>query len=156
MARQNETSNLLVQNAELLIEQLGTWFWPTVLIGAAIVAVNLVQLSQSGTYTIAELGVATIAVVSGLAFLKASWIFTFYPMLYRRRFEGSSLIVALLVTVLLINTLGATSYLAIPRLEGFPVAELPWLLAGAYVFVSLFLWANFRLVNWLFGSRVDA
>jgi len=145
--------NALTRNAVLLLEQLGAWFWPTLLVGGAIVVFDLMQLPSQDHYTVIELVAAAFGILTGLAFLKTAWIFTFYPLIYKKQFEGSFFIIALLVTALLLNSLGILSLLALSRIEHFPAKELPWMLAGVYVVISIFLWANFHVVHWLYAPK---
>ena len=132
----------------LLFKQLAAGGFFTLIVITVLGGVNAFYLANHD-FTANEIVIALIGIITAIAFLKAAFIFAFYRILYRAPFEGSFFIIALLVTSLLIVALWAVSQLASVRIDGFPHAELPWLLMGVYVLISLVLFLVFRISQWV-------
>ena len=152
--RQTEPVTGWSSGLRFLWRLLSAWWWPTLILGTAYIALSDYGYYQQYKLNSFEIGIATVGTISLVAFLKASWLLSFYPLVCRARFNGSFLFMAALVTALLMIAL--ISLACVGALQGaeFPHVELPWLFAGTYVFFTFALWLGFMFSDRVLGNKL--
>ena len=140
------------QHVGLLQMQLAKSSLLTLAVTIAMAGLTAGYLLGRDEFDNTEIAVAVLGTVAIVIFLKVTIMFSIYRILHELPFEGSFLVIAFLVSLLLVLALGAVSYLAYSRVTGFPTSELPMLLAVVYVVVSFFLFGMFRFAHWIFAK----
>jgi hypothetical protein len=133
---------------------LSAWWWPTIILGAAYIALSDYAYWQQYNLDFIEIIIATLGTLAALGFLKSAWLLMAYTLACRARFKGSLLLMAALVDVLLVVALASVAGVGALHGAEFPRAGLPWLLACAYVFFTLALWIGFTFAHRVFARLV--
>lgn len=141
--RQTEPVTSWASGIRFLWKLLSAWWWPTVILGGLYIALSVYGYYLQYGLTPIEMVIATIGTLSAVAFLKTAWLLMTYPLVCRAKFEGSLLFMTALVTTFLVIALMSVAGVAALRGADMPHAELPWLFAGAYLFVTITLWLLF-------------
>jgi hypothetical protein len=113
-----------------------------------------VAIQRNNEFSTLEVTISVVAVMLAVLFLKTALMFFAFRIFNDQRFDGSFLLVAILLTPILILALLLGASVAGPHIDGFPSEELPILLVGLYVIVVVFLFAAFRASHWILGSII--
>jgi hypothetical protein len=119
--------------------------WPiaTGIIGSILVGLSVYSTRQDYQLNPAETAAAALGYLAAWSFLKASWLATFYRVVFGKKFEGSCFKLAALINLLLVISELTIAYVGYSRSFAFPFEQLPFILALFYVCFTLFFWLAF-------------
>lgn len=140
-------------NFDLVIAEIERWPVATFLVATAAAAATSIAAIEF-RYSTFDFAAVFVGYFIGTLGGKAVWLLIFYPLVYRARFQGSSLVAMFIAMIPVFAFYAAALYsIAIETGETPPIEVVTLFMPFSYVLFSLFFGGFASLLNWMHRPR---